>query len=129
MKDRLLWGVLGSFLGAIGAAVATWFLGLPVFIDTVTTTRITEIINKHAYVVSPSDRPAAKNRDDPNWTASNECGDPSTQILLGWYCQIDTGGGNLQNAGADGKTSFHCTWNGVGGPFSAHARAICLSWK
>lgn len=128
---RLVAGIIGGILGAVGATIAAWVFAIPHTIEERSTKAIIDIINDHAKVTSPPDRPAARNSlSGANWSASNECvGDGDTTILVGWYCQIDSGGGNLQNAGADNRTSFHCTWNNVNGSFSAHAKALCLSWR
>ncbi len=72
-------------------------------------------------------REAARNSPtDGNFTASGTC--PKGSTIVGYYCQIDSGGGNLQNAGIDTENnSFGCTWNSIGGPFKAWGRAACIT--
>jgi hypothetical protein len=61
--------------------------------------------------------------NDPNWFVSGSC--PADSTLVNFYCQIDQGGGNLQNLGVhDGK--FYCLWNNIGGNFRAWGQSLCL---
>jgi len=86
-------------------------------------------VNGIALVAVPAEkRDAARNPADPNFTATGSC--PAGSAIVGYYCQIDAGGGNLQNAGINTvENQFTCTWNGIGGPFRAWGRAACLRLK
>jgi hypothetical protein len=79
--------------------------------------------------VSASRNEASRNSPtDPNQTATGKC--PKESVIVGYYCQIDSGGGNLQNAGISlDSNSYICTWNNVGGPFKAWGLAACLGLK
>jgi hypothetical protein len=67
---------------------------------------------------------AAKNKTDVSWAAEGACL-PGT-ILIGYYCEIEQGGGNLQNLGFIRDGTFHCLWNNVTqANFRARGQAIC----
>jgi hypothetical protein len=69
---------------------------------------------------------ATRNPLDPNWSADGVC--PIDSTLVNFYCQIDSGGGNLQNLGVrDGR--YHCLWTNVGGNFRASGQPLCLRLK
>jgi hypothetical protein len=63
---------------------------------------------------------------DVNWGATGPC--PADSTLINFYCQIDSGGGNLQNLGVH-ERRFGCLWNSVSGNFHAWGQPLCLRIK
>jgi hypothetical protein len=61
---------------------------------------------------------------DKNWIVTGDC--PSGYKVVSYYCQINNGGGNLQNIGITSDSNYQCLWNSVSGPFAAWGRPVCL---
>lgn len=67
---------------------------------------------------------------DPNFIVQGGCS--TNEIVTGYYCQVDSGGGFIQNFGTSDSKQFSCLWSGGSAAtrdkskFSAHGHALCL---
>jgi len=82
-----------------------------------------KIVDLRLEVVSGQKIYAAKNASDQNWGVTSSCGDGF--VVIGYYCEIESGGGLLQNIGVR-NNMYHCLWANVSGNFRAYGQAACL---
>jgi hypothetical protein len=126
---KSIWLALGNTPGlqttfSVASAALALALGALIAVSLIQTRRV----DISPFDVVPGTKVyAVKNIDpDKNWVASGTC--PDGSVVAEHYCQIDKGGGNLQNFGVrDGK--FSCTWNNVTGDFHAWGQPVCLKLR
>jgi hypothetical protein len=73
--------------------------------------------------------PAIVSKYTPAWAADPKC--PSDSKAIGFYCFVQSGGGNLQNLGIPPSGIAHCLWKDVTGgdkgvSFAAVGQALCV---
>jgi hypothetical protein len=87
------------------------------------------VVSKLGFQLSTGQRVFAKPLPNGLWEANDSCATGFS--IIGYYCQVDSGVGNLQNVGLQGQNNFSCQWNSPrpssNGNFSAWGIAVCMS--
>lgn len=59
------------------------------------------------------------------WSVNGTCSQEET--LIGYFCQVDSGSGLIQNFGSPGPGGFYCLWASTSADFSGHGFPVCMA--